>query len=145
MSIVDAISREDRVEVKFSDFYALMKEAAKAELMMNGVKTGVHHFDMYAMITGEDHPDRAEYEKHMEEHAISAKELLDTLFGGEDDEPCEGCDEAECHCAECDGTPAEGVPENTVHHQGDACTNCQCDGDACDIPQTPYGGDTAEG
>lgn len=46
-------SSEDRVQVKFSDFYSLMKEATKAEFLMNGIKTGVDHSSMYSMATGE--------------------------------------------------------------------------------------------
>ena len=33
MGLVDNFTAEDRVSVKFSDFYRLMKEAAKAEVM----------------------------------------------------------------------------------------------------------------
>ena len=53
MGIVDMLSSEDRVQVKFSDFYSLMKEATKAEFLMNGIKTGVDHSSMYSMATGE--------------------------------------------------------------------------------------------
>ena len=38
MGIVDMFNSEDRVQVKFSDFYSLVKEATKAEFLMNGVK-----------------------------------------------------------------------------------------------------------
>lgn len=34
MGLIDSFSAEDRVSVKFSDFYNLMKEAAKAEVMI---------------------------------------------------------------------------------------------------------------
>lgn len=33
MGLIDTFSSEDRVPVKFSDFYDLMKEAAKAEVI----------------------------------------------------------------------------------------------------------------
>ena len=33
MGLIDNFSAEDRVPVKFSDFYDLMKEAAKAEVI----------------------------------------------------------------------------------------------------------------
>lgn len=33
MGLVDSFSAEDRVSVKFSDFYKLMKEAARAEVI----------------------------------------------------------------------------------------------------------------
>ena len=41
MGLVDAFSAEDRVEVKFSDFYRLMRESAKAEIAMNCIKNDV--------------------------------------------------------------------------------------------------------
>ena len=43
MGILDAFNPEDRVSVKFSDFYKLMLEGTKAELMMNAVKCDVPH------------------------------------------------------------------------------------------------------
>ena len=52
MSIVDMFNSEDRVQVKFSDFYSLVKEATKAEFLMNGVKNCVDHSSMYTMATG---------------------------------------------------------------------------------------------
>lgn len=104
MGIADMINKEDRVEVKFTDFYNLMKEATKAELLMNGVKTGVHHFDMYAMMTGEEHPDKEGFLKEMEEHNNFLAELLS---GACDCDHCEGCDEEAHDCADCDGSPAE--------------------------------------
>ena len=114
MGIADMINKEDRVEVKFTDFYTLMKEAAKAELLMNGVKTGVHHFDMYAMMTGEDHPDKERFLKEKEEHDNFLMELLSDCFDGC---ACEGCDKEEPDCANCDGTPAEenSDKENESH------------------------------
>lgn len=33
MGLIDAFNPEDRVDVKFSDFYSLLKTAAKAEVM----------------------------------------------------------------------------------------------------------------
>lgn len=52
MGLMDAFSSEDRVEVKFSDFYALMKETTKAELMTNGIKCDTPHAYMREMMTG---------------------------------------------------------------------------------------------
>jgi hypothetical protein len=43
MGLMDAFNREDRVEVTFSDFYALMRESAKAELMANAIRCNVPH------------------------------------------------------------------------------------------------------
>lgn len=57
MGIVDAFSREDRVEVKFSDFYRLMKQAAQYEIAMNAVNCDVPHAYIRETMTGkkEDH------------------------------------------------------------------------------------------
>ena len=53
MGLADAFSAEDRVSVKFSDFYHIVREATRGELITNGVKTNVPHEYMEAMITGE--------------------------------------------------------------------------------------------
>lgn len=37
MSLVDAFAKEDRTEVKFSQFFALVKQAAQYETLMNKV------------------------------------------------------------------------------------------------------------
>lgn len=41
MSIADAFNPEDRVSVKFSDFYNMMYEAAKSELIEAAVHANV--------------------------------------------------------------------------------------------------------
>ena len=52
MGLVDTFSAEDRVDVKFSDFYALMKKAATAELVMNAVNCDVPHRFIRETMTG---------------------------------------------------------------------------------------------
>ena len=42
-TLLDAISKEDRVEVTFSDFYRLIRESTSAELMKNDVDCNVPH------------------------------------------------------------------------------------------------------
>lgn len=51
-NIMDAFSREDRVEVTFSDFYRVMRESAKSELLMNAVNCNVPHRYIREMATG---------------------------------------------------------------------------------------------
>lgn len=41
MGLADAFNKEDRVEVKFTDFYEMMYAAAKAELIENAVRAKV--------------------------------------------------------------------------------------------------------
>ena len=50
MGLVDAISAEDRVDVKFSDFYRLVKEAAQFEIVMRAIKNDVPHEYMRKML-----------------------------------------------------------------------------------------------
>lgn len=53
MSLVDAFSKEDRVPVTFTDFFNLVKQAAKYENVMNGVKCDVPHKYIRELTTGE--------------------------------------------------------------------------------------------
>ena len=50
MGFLDAISKEDRVEVTFTDFYNLMRESSKAELMENALRHGVPARCILAML-----------------------------------------------------------------------------------------------
>ncbi len=50
MGFLDAISKEDRVEVTFTDFYNLMRESAKAELMENALRHDVPAQYILAML-----------------------------------------------------------------------------------------------
>lgn len=52
MGIVDAFQAEDRVEVKFSTFYEMMKKCAEGQLIANAVKANVPHRYIREMMTG---------------------------------------------------------------------------------------------
>lgn len=52
MGIIDAITAEDRVEVKFSDFYRLIRESTRAEMMENGLKCRIPHAHILAVVNG---------------------------------------------------------------------------------------------
>lgn len=56
MGIMDAFAAEDRVSVKFSDFYVLMREATRAELMFNAVNCDVPHRYIRETMTGKIEP-----------------------------------------------------------------------------------------
>lgn len=56
MGLADAFSAEDRVEVKFSDFYNLMKGCTQRYLLMNAVKTKIPHEYIESMMTGKEVP-----------------------------------------------------------------------------------------
>jgi len=51
-TILDAFAKEDRVEVTFSDFYRLMQESTKAEIVMNAVNCNVPYKYIREMVTG---------------------------------------------------------------------------------------------
>ena len=53
MGIVDVFSKEDRCEVTYSNFYALVRAAAEKDILMNGIKTRVPHEYLEAVMTGE--------------------------------------------------------------------------------------------
>lgn len=52
MSLVDAFGREDRTEVKFSQFFALVKQAAQYEILINAVNCDVPHRFIKETMTG---------------------------------------------------------------------------------------------
>lgn len=52
MGLADAFSAEDRVDVKFTDFYNLMKGCTQLDMLMNAVKTKVPYEYIECMMTG---------------------------------------------------------------------------------------------
>ena len=52
MSLVDVFGKEDRTEVKFSEFFALVKQAAQYETLMNAVNCDVPHRFIRETMTG---------------------------------------------------------------------------------------------
>lgn len=52
MSLVDMFGKEDRTEVKFSQFFALVKQAAQYETLMNAVNCDVPHRFIRETMTG---------------------------------------------------------------------------------------------
>lgn len=66
MGLADAFGKEDRVDVKFTTFYAMMKECTKAELIMNAVNCDVPHKYIREMATGENETDQSENSKKEE-------------------------------------------------------------------------------
>lgn len=60
MGFADALSAEDRVPVKFTDFYNLMKQATFGELLLNAAKCDVPSKYIVAMATGKIEKEDAE-------------------------------------------------------------------------------------
>lgn len=52
MGFMDAFTPDTKIEVKFADFFSLVKEATKAELMMNAVNCNVPHAFIRETMTG---------------------------------------------------------------------------------------------
>ena len=52
MGLLDVIQAEEKVEVKFSTFYELMKGCAERQLITNAVKANVPHRYIREMLTG---------------------------------------------------------------------------------------------
>lgn len=65
MGFMDNFTTDGMVEMKHTEYYNLMREAAKAELIEKAVKAGVPGFYIQAMITGEEpeFPNTLEAEK----------------------------------------------------------------------------------
>lgn len=59
MGLVDTFSKEDRTEIMMSKLYTLMREGAKAEIMMNAIQCDVPHKYIREMMTGlKEYPDK---------------------------------------------------------------------------------------
>lgn len=52
MGLADTFQPEDRVTVKFSDFYKLVQQAGRYENVLNGVKCNVPHRYIREMVSG---------------------------------------------------------------------------------------------
>ena len=52
MGIADAFGRDDRIEIKVSDYVALQKAAIKGEFMLNGIIARIPHETILSLITG---------------------------------------------------------------------------------------------
>lgn len=50
MGILDAFAAEDRMDVKFSTFYELVKGCAEREFITNGLKHKIPHAHILAML-----------------------------------------------------------------------------------------------
>lgn len=121
MSLVDAFTKEDRTEVKFSQFFALVKQAAQYETLMNAVNCDVPHRFIRETMTGkkESAPkepgtvvtvtfDTEEFEKGLQ----GVIEQIEAKFG-----PAEGEAEQEQAATEQEREATEQEQENTEQEQ----------------------------
>lgn len=72
MGLVDAFGAEDRVNVKFSDFYNLVKGCTQRDMLMNAVRCKVPHCYTLEVMTGEEN------DEALEERNNEAKRLIRT-------------------------------------------------------------------
>ena len=127
MSLADVFGREDRTEVKFSEFFALVKQAAQYETLMNAVNCDVPHRFIRETMTGkkEEVPeipekketvlgvvkvdfDAEEFRQILQE----ATEEIEEKFGPAEDEA-----EQEQEATEQEQEAAEQEQENTEQEQ----------------------------
>lgn len=88
MGVMDAFAKEDRVEVKFSSFYELVKQAAQLETVMNGVNCDVPHKYIREMQSG-----KKEQETDAEKCIMPGIVIGIDLAGGERPELAEAPEE----------------------------------------------------
>lgn len=70
MGIMDAFNAEDRVQIKFSTMYSMMKAAARSELLMNAVNCDVPHRYIREMATGNsEEPEPMDEEEEEDEES----------------------------------------------------------------------------
>ncbi len=79
MGLLDAINKEDRIEVTFSTFYKLVRESAKCELVMNAVNCDVPHRYIREMGSGKSEEQKpvAQVLREREEYFRNTKEAGD--------------------------------------------------------------------
>lgn len=73
MGFMDGLTSDGTVDIKHTEYYNLMKEAAKAELLSNAVKAEVPGFYIQAMITGEKPEFLSELEAEEEDTGFHAE------------------------------------------------------------------------
>lgn len=73
-SIVDLFKAETEIEIKASELFALMREATKAEMMMNAVKCEVPYRYIRETITGDSERQQPQEEKDLRERIDQMKE-----------------------------------------------------------------------
>lgn len=61
MGLADCFSAEDRIQVKFSDFYNLVKGCTQRDQVMNAINCNVPHRYIREMVTGKsEEPEKRE-------------------------------------------------------------------------------------
>ena len=129
MSLVDMFGKEDRTKVKFSEFFALVKQAAQYETLMNAVNCDVPHRFIRETMTGKKETapkepgtvvtvtfDTEEFEKGLQ----GVIEQIEAKFGPAEDEA-----EQEQEATEQENTEKE-PPEVTAESILEAAEEATC-------------------
>lgn len=113
MSLIDAFSKEDRVPVTFTDFFNLVKQAAKYENVMNGVKCDVPHRYIRECMTGEKElTNKLEVTAHFNEREL--EEITERIKRQDAEEfgiPIELLEEGKQEPREADQDSEEAIPD----------------------------------
>lgn len=123
MSLVDAFGREDRTGVKFSQFFALVKQAAQYEILMNAVNCDVPHRFIKETMTGKKETapkepgtvvtvtfDTEEFEKGLQR----VIEQIEAKFGPAEDEAEQEQEAAEQEQENTEKEPPEVTAESIL-------------------------------
>lgn len=123
MSLVDMFGKEDRTEVKFSEFFALVKQAAQYETVMNAVNCDVPHRFIRETMTGKKETapkepgtvvtvtfDTEEFEKGLQ----GVIEQIEAKFGPAEDEAEQEQEAAEQEQENTEKEPPEITAESIL-------------------------------
>lgn len=123
MSLVDVFGKEDRTEVKFSEFFALVKQAAQYETLMNAINCDVPHRFIRETMTGKKETapkepgtvvtvtfNTEEFEKGLQ----GAIDQIKAKFGPEEDEAEQEQEAAEQEQENTEKEPPEVTAESIL-------------------------------
>lgn len=106
MGIVDAFKPEDRTEITYSNFYSLIKQAAKYEIVMNAVDCNVPHRYIRETMTGKK-------EEEVAEMTQTAEGVL-MKFYGKEQLPAEEADRMIAEGKAVETKPFNGTGQHTI-------------------------------
>ena len=107
MGLADTFGAEDRVQVKFSDFYKLMKQATQYEIVMNAVGCDVPHRYIRECMTGVKEPQKQGIQIELENPAN--KSMMSAKKG-----QVNGQNIKSCICVDSAGFDLDGIRAVTV-------------------------------
>ena len=77
MGFMDGFTSDGTVDMKHTEYYNLMKEAAKAELLSNAVKAEVRLYDrLFTVDNPEDVPEGADFTDNLNPESLTVLEAM---------------------------------------------------------------------